>query len=91
MAKIVRRVNRSVDQIKEVKYYDFNLLCIGDETAHIYMGENLTVTHALQDATEFLERGMFPFETALRMSLEGRIMDSMSVLGLVLAARRLGR
>ena len=55
------------------------------------MGENLTVTHALPDETEFLERGMFPFETALRMSLEGRIMDSMSVLGLVLAARRLGR
>ena len=53
------------------------------------MGENLTVTHALPDETEFLERRMFPFKTALRMSLEGKIMDSMSVLGLVLAARRL--
>jgi len=65
--------------------------CICDETGHIYMGEKLTVTRALPDETEFLERRMFPFETALRMSLEGKIMDSMSVLGLVLAARRLER
>ena len=65
--------------------------CICDETAHLYMGENLTVTHALPDDTEFLERRRFPFETALHMSLEGEIMDSMSVLGIVLAARRLGK
>ena len=65
--------------------------CICDETAHIYMGENLTVAHALPDDTEFLERRRFPFDTALRMSLDGRIMESMSVLGLVLAARHLGK
>ena len=65
--------------------------CICDETAHLYMGKNLTITHAPPDDTEFLERRMFPFETALHMSLEGKIMDSMSVLGLLLAARRLGR
>ncbi|MGD8660740.1 MAG: NUDIX hydrolase, partial [Desulfobacterales bacterium] len=65
--------------------------CICDETAHLYMGENLAVTHAPPDDTEFLERRMFPFETALHMSLEGKIMDSMSVLGIVLAARRLGK
>ena len=53
--------------------------------------KNLTVIHAPPDDTEFLERRMFPFETALRMSLEGKIMDSMSVLGIVLAARRLGK
>ncbi len=65
--------------------------CICDETAHIYLGENLTGTHARPDETEFLERRVFPFDTALRMSLEGNIMDSMSVLGLILAARRLGK
>ena len=62
------------------------MLCICDETAHIYMGKNLTDTHALPDETEFLERRKFPFEKALRMSLEGKIIDSMSVLGLALAA-----
>jgi hypothetical protein len=55
------------------------------------MGKNLTVIHAPPDDTEFLERRLFPFETALRMSPEGKIMDSMSVLGIVLAARRLGK
>ncbi len=55
------------------------------------MGENLTPAHAPPDETKFLERCIFPFETALGMSLEGKIMDSMSVLGLVLAARRLGK
>jgi ADP-ribose pyrophosphatase len=65
--------------------------CICDEIAHIYLGENLTETHALPDETEFLERRVFPFEMALQMSLEGNIMDSMSVLGLLQAARRLGK
>ncbi len=65
--------------------------CICDETAHIYMGIDLKISHALPDETEFLERCVFPFDTALSMALEGKIMDSMSVLGLVLAARRLGK
>ena len=65
--------------------------CICDETAHLYMGDNLTQARARPDETEFLERRIFPFDTALHMALEGKIMDSMSVLGIVLAARRLGK
>jgi ADP-ribose pyrophosphatase len=64
--------------------------CICDETAHLYVGEDLTPAKAPPDETEFLERRVFPFEDALRMTLEGEIMDSMSVLGLLLAARRRG-
>jgi ADP-ribose pyrophosphatase len=63
--------------------------CICDETAHLYVGEALTPSHEIPDETEFLQRRAFPFDQALRMSLEGEIMDSMSVLGIVLAARRL--
>ena len=48
-----------------------------------------TPTHALPDDTEFLERRVFPFDHALQMVLDGEIMDSMSVLGLLLAERRL--
>jgi ADP-ribose pyrophosphatase len=65
--------------------------CICDETAHLYVGEDLTPASALPDETEFLERRTFPFEQALGMVLEGEIMDSMSVIGLLLAARRLGK
>ncbi|MBT8363956.1 MAG: hypothetical protein KJP23_04565 [Deltaproteobacteria bacterium] len=46
--------------------------CICDETAHIYMGDNLTCAHARPDETEFLERRIIPFDTALRLALEGK-------------------
>jgi ADP-ribose pyrophosphatase len=64
--------------------------CICDETAHLYVGEDLKPAVARPDDTEFLQRKVFPFNEALRMVLEGEIMDSMSVLGLLLAARRRG-
>jgi len=65
--------------------------CICDETAHLYIGEDLAPAQAPPDETEFLERRVFPFDESLRMALEGEIMDSMSVIGLLLAARRLDK
>ena len=65
--------------------------CICDETAHLYIGENLTPAEAPPDDTEFLERRIFSFDEALRLALEGEIMDSMSVIALLLAARRRGK
>ncbi len=62
--------------------------CICDETAHLYIGEALTPAEAPPDETEFLERRLFAFDEALRMALAGEIMDSMSVIALLLAARR---
>ena len=62
--------------------------CICDETAHLYIGEKLTSAKASPDDTEFLQRRVFHFDEALRMALESEIMDSMSVMGLLLAARR---
>ena len=61
--------------------------CICDETAHLYVGQDLTPAQAPPDETEFLERCVFAFDDALRMVLEGEIMDSMSVIGLLVAAR----
>lgn len=65
--------------------------CICDETAHLYVGKDLAPASAPPDETEFLERQTFPFDEALRMVLAGEIMDSMSVIGLLLAARRQGK
>jgi ADP-ribose pyrophosphatase len=62
--------------------------CICDETAHLYIGEELAPAEVMPDDTEFLERRIFPFDEALRTVEEGEIMDSMSVVGLLLAARR---
>ncbi len=62
--------------------------CICDETAHLYIGEDLTPAEASPDNTEFLQRRIFPFAEALGMALEGEIMDSMTLISLLLAARR---
>ena len=70
-------------------YYTSKSIC--DETAHLYIGEELIPAEAPPDDTEFLQRRTFPFEEALRMVLAGEIMDSMSVIALLLAARRLGK
>ena len=64
--------------------------CVCDETAHLYVGQDLTPSEAPPDETEFLERRIFAFDEALRMVLEGEIMDSMSVIALLVAARLRG-
>ncbi len=69
------------------RYYTSKCIC--DETAYLYIGEDLAPAQAQADETEFLERRIFPFGESLRMALEGEIMDSMSVIGLLLAARHL--
>ena len=61
---------------------------ICDETAHIYIGEALTPAEASPDDTEFLQRWLFSFDETLRLALHGEIVDSMSLVGLALAALR---
>jgi ADP-ribose pyrophosphatase len=70
-------------------YYTSKSVC--DETAYLYLGEELIPAEAAPDETEFLERQVFPFDEALRMTLAGEIMDSMSVIALLLAALRRGK
>ena len=65
--------------------------CICDETAHLYMGLNLKRAHATPDETEYLERRVFTFEKALHLALEGDIRDSMTLMGLLLTARYIGK
>ncbi len=74
--------------VKVSSYYTSKCIC--DETAHIYVGDELVPDEAPPDDTEFLERRIFSFAEALRMVLDGEIMDSMSVVGLLLASRQRG-
>jgi ADP-ribose pyrophosphatase len=71
--------------IRVSSYYTSKCIC--DETAHLFVGRDLTMAEAPPDETEFLERRVFPFAEALRMVLAGEIMDSMSVIGLLLVER----
>jgi ADP-ribose pyrophosphatase len=59
-----------------------------DETAHLFLAEGLERAPTPPDATEFIAVQPFPFTEALRMVLAGEIVDSMTILAVLLAARR---
>ena len=61
-----------------------------DETAHLFIGEDLTKLALSPDETEFIEVRPFPFSEALRMVLSGEIIDGMTIIAVLLAARMRG-
>ena len=67
-------------------HYTSKSVC--DETAHLYIGRDLTRLDAVPDDTEFLEVDVFPFEQVLRMVLASEIRDSMTVIAVLLAAQQ---
>jgi ADP-ribose pyrophosphatase len=67
-------------------YYTSKSVC--RETAHLYVARGLSPAELSPDDTEFIEVKSFRFEDALRMVLGGEIMDSMSIIALLLVARQ---
>ena len=61
-----------------------------DETAHLFLAENLVKLELHPDDTEFIEVRQFSFDQALKMVLTNEILDSMTVIAMLLAARRKG-
>ena len=61
-----------------------------DETAHLFLGEDLSRMQLHQDETEFIEIRPFPFRQVLEMVLSSEILDSMTVIAVLHAARRNG-
>ena len=57
-----------------------------DETAHLYIGHNLTPVQAVPDETEFLEIAILPFAEVLRQVLTSEIRDGMTVIAVLHAA-----
>jgi ADP-ribose pyrophosphatase len=88
--ELIEEAGYRAERLVHVSSY-YTSKCICDETAHLYVGEGLVPKEAPGDDTEFLERRVFPFDEAVRMVLAGEIMDSMSVIALLLADRRRGR
>jgi ADP-ribose pyrophosphatase len=58
-----------------------------DETAHLFIGEELKELKLDPDETEFIEVRSFPFQQALQMVLASEIVDSMTVIAVLHAAR----
>jgi ADP-ribose pyrophosphatase len=61
-----------------------------DETAHLFIGEQLTIVELTPDDTEFIEVRPFPFDEVLQMVLRGEITDGMTIIAVLHAARRRG-
>jgi len=59
-----------------------------DETAHIYRADGLRAVVRTGDDTEFIEVRAFPFEEVLRMVDASEILDAMTVVAVLHAARR---
>jgi len=58
-----------------------------DETAHLFIGEGLEGLKLRPDDTEFIEVRPFPFDKVVEMVLASEILDSMTVIATLHAAR----
>ncbi|MEX1239332.1 MAG: NUDIX hydrolase [Cyclobacteriaceae bacterium] len=64
---------------------------VTDEEGHIFLAEDLEEgTSALEDTEADLKVWKLPFKEALQMVLDGKITDSMSVMGILKVARMKG-
>ena len=61
------------------------------EVAHLYLAADLRPASRPADATEFIERRVFPWREVLGMVERGEIKDSMTVIAVLHAARLRGR
>jgi ADP-ribose pyrophosphatase len=59
-----------------------------DETAHLFLGEDLVRLELPPDDTEFIAVQPFPFDEVLRMVTQGEITDGMTIIAVLHAARR---
>ena len=60
------------------------------ELIHIYLATGLKPSSLAQDSDEFLEVVRLPLDEAVRRVEDGTIEDGKTIIGLLLAARRLG-
>ncbi len=56
-----------------------------DETAHLFVADDLVVAPVRPDDTEFISVHPFAFDAALEMVLSGEIVDSMTIIGILRA------
>jgi ADP-ribose pyrophosphatase len=61
-----------------------------DETAHLFLAEEIASVPLPRDETEFITVRPFPFSEVLQMVLAGEIVDSMTIITVLLAARSRG-
>ena len=80
-------IGYGADRLTRVSTYHTSK-SVMDETAHLFLAEGLTRLPLPPDDTEFIEVRPFPFQEALRLVLSGEVLDSMTIIAVLLAARR---
>jgi len=84
--ELAEEVGYRADRLTHVCTYHTSKSVV-DETAHLFVGEGLVKAELPQDDTEFLEVRPFPFAEVLQMVLSGEIVDSMTIIAVLHAAR----
>lgn len=85
--ELAEEIGHRARRLEHVSTYHTSKSVI-DETAHLFLAEGLYSEKTAPDETEFIDIETFPFDTVLRMVLDGEIVDSMTVIAVLLAARR---
>jgi ADP-ribose pyrophosphatase len=85
--ELAEEIGYQADRLLRVSTYHTSKSVV-DETAHLFLAEGLRRAPTPPDETEFIDVQPFPFAEALRMVLEGEIVDSMTIVAVLLAARR---
>src|SRR5712664_3911895 len=61
-----------------------------DETAHLFLGEDMLKLFLAPDETEFIAIRPFPFREVQRMVLSGEIVDSMTIIAVLTVSNTRG-
>jgi len=67
------------------QFYSLNGIC--DQVAHVYAAFGVTLDAPRPEATEHIQRRLFPVDEALRMAASGEISDGPSALAILLSER----
>ena len=84
--ELAEEVGYRTDRLTRISTYHTSK-SVMDETAHLFIGEELVRLKLHPDETEFIEVCPFPFEQVIEMVLSGDILDSMTMIAVLRAAR----
>ena len=85
--ELAEEIGYSVSRLTHVCTYHTSKSVV-DETAHLFLGEEMTKLALPPDETEFIETRPFRFQEVMRMVRAGEIVDSMTIIAVLSAAQR---
>ena len=87
--ELVEEIGHRAGRLTHVTTYHTSK-SVMDETAHLFLGEDMVKLALAPDETEFIEVRPFPFREVERMVLSGEIVDSMTIIAVLHAVKTKG-